>query len=557
MIFQELARRRLFLILGSIAIAAAIVGLYKAYTLPLKIEEDATLVNYEHEGKFDYLVYLKPSYLFGPEPQEPPPPPPPPPPSPPPSDLKYPTEMIDRFHITFVYRFVPDKPVTGVSEEVEVIAIVQRPDEEEEEIILVEKTSEMGDFTIYFKLHMDDDIPGGDISGGDITINAYVYTTVETDTGLIFEAFTQSLGMRSQGPLLEVDGDLNQTELGYVGGLSYEQQGEFDYEVRLKPDSPFGEITLKRPSVPPPAPPAPPTLPPPPPAKTIGPGEVIISKLVDRMDATFDYTFMCDQPISELTEEVTIIATLENPEVWSKTFVLVPPTTKSESFSIGFPLDINHFTETLEAIRSETGVPAESHNLSIKADVHTTAQTDFGPIDEVFSQTLSTALGKGTLEWNEELVESKPGSITTSRMIPNPSKYVGLSVSQVRILAAIVAGIVASLFAYLMWRQLKLKPVEVPRIDKEVRLAKKKYGERMAEATSQTPIEGEKAISIGSMEDLIKVADELGKPVIHQAPSTPEEPHAYYVFDGATRYEYLLADGSKEQGSNAQKTEQL
>ncbi|GAH28824.1 unnamed protein product, partial [marine sediment metagenome] len=49
-----------------------------------------------------------------------------------------------------------------------------------------------------------------------------------------------------------------------------------------------------------------------PPAKTIGPGEVIFSKLVDKMDATFDYTFKCDQPISELTEEVSIIATLEN-----------------------------------------------------------------------------------------------------------------------------------------------------------------------------------------------------------------------------------------------------
>ena len=547
MIFQGVATRRLFLILGSIFIAAAIVGVYKAFTLPLKIEEDTTLVSYEHEARFDYLVYLKPSYLFGPEPQEPPPPPPPPPP---PSNLKYPTEIIDHFNLTFAYRFVPDKPVTGISEDVEVIATVKRPDEEEEEITLVEKTSEREEFTVDFALDMTDEI-----SGGDITINAYVYTTVETDTGPIFEAFTQSLGMRSQGPLLEVDGELELTEPGYVGDLNYEQQGEFDYEVCLKSDSPFGAITLKPPSVPLPAPPAPPALPTPPPAKTIGPGEVIFSKLVDRMDATFDYTLKCDQPLRQLTEEVRIIATLENPGVWSKTFVLVPPTMKSESFSISFPLDINHFTEMLEAIRSETGVPAESYNLSIKADVHTIAQTDFGPIDEAFSKTLSTALGEGTLEWNEELVESKPGSITTSQMIPNPNKYMGLTVSRVRILAVIVAGIIVSLFAYLMWRRLKLKPMEVPKIDREVRLAKKKYGERIAEATSQTPIEGEKAISIGSMEDLIKIADELGKPVIHQAPSIPEEAHAYYVFDGATRYQYVLTASTKEQRSNVGKTE--
>jgi hypothetical protein len=33
------------------------------------------------------------------------------------------------------------------------------------------------------------------------------------------------------------------------------------------------------------------------------------------------------------------------------------------------------------------------------------------------------------------------------------------------------------------------------------------------------------------MEDLIKLADELLKPVIHQPPTTPEECHAYYVLD--------------------------
>ena len=549
MIFQRVTTRRLFFILSLIALVAAIVGVYKAFTLPLKIEEDTTLVNYKHEARFDYLVYLKPSYLFGPEPEEPPPPPPPPPPPLSPPDLKYPTEIIDRFNLTFTYSFVPDKPVTGISEEVEVIAIVKRPDAEEKEITLVPKTSEKRDFTIDFTLDMTDEI-----SGGDITINAYVYTTVETDTGPIFEAFTQSLGMRSQGPLLEVDGELELTEPGYVGDLNYEQQGEFDYRVRLKSDSPFGAITLKPPPVPLPEPPAPPALPEPPPAKTIGPGEVIFSKLVDRMDATFDYTFKCDQPISELTEEVRIIATLENPEVWSKTFVLVPPTTKSESFSIGFPLDIDHFTEMLEAIRSETGVPAESYNLAIKADVHTIAQTDFGPIDEVFTQTLSTALGEGTLEWNEELVESKPGSITTSQMIPNPNKYVGLSVSGIRILSAIVMGSMVFLFLYFLRLYMKFKPAEVSKIDAEIRLVKRKYGERIVEATSQTPIKGEKIISIGSMEDLIKVADELSKPVIHQAPGTPEEAHAYYVFDGATRYQYVLTASIKEQRSNAGKT---
>ena len=40
----------------------------------------------------------------------------------------------------------------------------------------------------------------------------------------------------------------------------------------------------------------------------------------------------------------------------------------------------------------------------------------------------------------------------------------------------------------------------------------------------------------------MKIADELGKPIIHQTPTTAEQSHAYYVFDGLTRYEYLLTE---------------
>ncbi len=61
----------------------------------------------------------------------------------------------------------------------------------------------------------------------------------------------------------------------------------------------------------------------------------------------------------------------------------------------------------------------------------------------------------------------------------------------------------------------------------------------MAFGTSETLLKEERLISLSSMEDLIKVADELGKLVIHQAPGVSEETHAYYVFDGTTRYQYV------------------
>ncbi|GAG79027.1 unnamed protein product, partial [marine sediment metagenome] len=63
-------------------------------TVPSEIEEQATVLNYEHKGEFDYLAYLHASYLFGDIPLEtsletnegP---------VSPPSNPKYPSEIID------------------------------------------------------------------------------------------------------------------------------------------------------------------------------------------------------------------------------------------------------------------------------------------------------------------------------------------------------------------------------------------------------------------------------------------------------------------------------
>ncbi len=506
--------RRLLVIVSLVLFLVFLAGMFMAYNLPTEVEQETSLLNYEHQGRFDYLVYLKSSYLFGPEPQEPPPLP---------ANPKYPTEIIDSIDMSFTY-----KPAEEASRSVDISAVLENPGIWQKEITLVFPTVKKGGFTINFPLDIDEINELFDTIDEGIKITSSTRSvTIVANVSIGSEALTYSLPIKLGKSLIEVDSNLIQTQL--------DSTGEFDYSIHLKENPLFDATTLKPPQV------APFTSPR---SKTIGPGEVILSNLVDSMDTTFYYDFKCDQPARGLTEEVTITATLENPEVWSKTFVLVPPTRESGSFSTSFAIDINYLTQTLEAIRSEAGVGAESYNLVIKVDVHTVAQTDFGPIDEVFSQTLSSRLGKGTLEWNEELVVSKPGSITTSQMIPNPNKYLGLSVTGARISSSALAGIFSLFFLFSVALYVRFKPVEQPWIEKEVLRTSKKYGEMMAEAT----IQDEKTISVGSMGDLIKVASELGKPIVHQSPSTSEETHSYYVFDGTTRYQYLPTASSTEQG---------
>ncbi len=43
--------------------------------------------------------------------------------------------------------------------------------------------------------------------------------------------------------------------------------------------------------------------------------------------------------------------------------------------------------------------------------------------------------------------------------------------------------------------------------------------------------------------------------IIHQPPISPGDHHAYYLFDGITRYQYLLDYGYTEDGFEVIKTE--
>jgi hypothetical protein len=538
LLFSE--TRGLSLVIILIVLLVLLFGVYKAFTLPGEVEKEITVVNYEHRGEFDYLAHLNASYLFGDIPLEtgrvtP---------EYPPTTPKYPIEMIDSLSMSFSYRFVSDTSVIGTSQEVEVTAVLDRPDREREEITLVPERTEMGDFTVYFSL-----VESELALISKITINAYVYATVETDKGPMFESFTQSLAMRSDGPLLEVDRTLTKNQQASFGELSYEQVGEFDYSILLKSSSPFGAITLKPPSA---TPLTPPTLPS---SKTLGPGEPLFSSLLDSMDVTFSYQFESDRPVSQIAEEVEINAILENPNVWSKTFVLVPLTKKTGDFTVTFPLDsddLGHFRDVFMAIERETSV-SSSHNLIIEAEVHTIAQTDFGPIDEVFSQTLTTTLGENILKWQEELAVFQPGSITTSQIIPNPNKYWGLSVSWIRNLSAILSGVAFLLFLYLLMLNIKFKPAELSWIEAEALRARKKYKGLIADIKELPEAKAEEmVISLNSLDELVKTADSLLKPVLHK--SEPRK-HTYCVIDGLTRYQYVLSTRGKGQRSNAKKAQ--
>ncbi len=504
--FRGSTINRWLLIITSVILFASISGAVIVFNFPVQIEESVKLVSYRHEGTFDYIAYLKPSYLFGPEPQEstallPNP--------------KYPTEFIERIDMTFIYL-----PAEEIAAEVEIKAILENPNIWQKEITLVSATTKTGGFAIEFPLNLSALNQLFDTIDEEIKItSSNRQVTIIASVLSEGDLFIQSLPIKLGQTLIEVDSDLTLTQSGATGG--------FDYIVYLKENTLYDTRTLK----PPPSLTQPALSPP----KTARPGEPLFSKLTDKMEITFSYSLKSDKPVSQVTEEVEIRAIIENPEMWSKPFVLVPQTNKSGDFAVTFTLDIDQMLEILQTIRSEAGVSASLHRLTVTADVYTVAQTEFGSIVEVFSQSMSTTLGEGTLEWTKELTSSKIGSIEESQLVPNP--FLGIPVRQARAVFSTLTGLFLPLFLSLLVLYVKFRPAAPPEMESEALRVRKKYKDLIIDVQElPTTTVIERVISLNSLEELITTAEELGKVVLHKA---EQDKHTYCVVDTMIRYQYV------------------
>jgi hypothetical protein len=257
---------------------------------------------------------------------------------------------------------------------------------------------------------------------------------------------------------------------------------------------------------------------------------VYFPRIISNIAASFSYQFFCDRPISEQSQEVEVSVLIENPGQWSRSLVVVPATNKVGSFTISFPIDIQYFETVIDAIEQEIGVRGSSYNIAIKADVHIVASTDMGPINEVYTQTLGVKLEGNTLTFGQELFGSKSGSIGAP--IPEAS---GEGSSR----APWVIGLVIALLAlgYFGWSQNQLRVAPVSAGEAEAARARKKYRQMMVDIGELPVVKPtETVIPLNSLDDLVRIADDLVKPVLHQV---EQGVHTYSIIDSGVRYVYV------------------
>ena len=290
---------------------------------------------------------------------------------------------------------------------------------------------------------------------------------------------------------------------------NYEHTGNFNYVVYLKNNSLYGSAT-------------------------IGPGDIIFKNITDHIDASFSYRFSSDRK-AKVRGDYELSATVKT-DLWSKNFVIIPKTDfNSSSFRINFPLNISRFDSVVNQIDKELAVKSKKAELIIRCVVHTVAETDAGIIDEFFAPSLVVPLQESVINIDSNLSAHKPGSIKRTEKVILPPPPVAEKKRNS------IASTIAIFFVFIAFALLtESEQRKTDRTEKIVKWIKKKYGDWIVDS-DEVP-SAEKIIPLNSLEDLMKVADNMGKPVIHIAPNG-EHSHLYCVLDGEIQYRYILEEG--------------
>lgn len=313
-----------------------------------------------------------------------------------------------------------------------------------------------------------------------------------------------------------------------VPAYSYQHRGELTYLVRVKPNSIYPENVL-------------------------GPGRVYFAKLVDQIGVKLFYRFDGDQAAS-LKAAYDVVATVEAPQMWQKEFVLVPFTEitaegNSISFQKEFSVNFSYFLDVLKRTNDEVGVSAREPKLNIKANVYLKAVGREGTVKETLTPVMSIPLTTGEFKIGGEPLVQKNGALTKTETYADPEMAARL---QILTYGSAAAGCAAFLALVVLLWLTGGRPVDEKK--EEYARMRRKYGDRLVEVGKEIKLPlGAAVIPLGSLEALVKAADELSKPVLLAEPDDPGMPPVFYVIDGLTVYRHEFAFGGRAAGVKAKK----
>lgn len=289
--------------------------------------------------------------------------------------------------------------------------------------------------------------------------------------------------------------------------------------------------------------------------KAMGEDSIYITAFIDQIKAFYEYRFSGDLEAS-IQGSYDVIAEVEGfsgegetyKTIWKKAFVLHPKkpinvTGNEVIINKEVPISLepyNLFTaQLIEASKIQSSV-----KLTVTMNVDLTAETAKGKVTEKMTPSLVIPLGTDYFEIIKQQQE-KPGMIEETKKVQIP-----VNQKLVIILGSII-GLMLIASIYVIFFTVGTLG-EDPYV-KALKKILKNHGSRLVALHDDSEVTGAGMSMVKSIDDLVKIADELCKPIIYRYSPEYEKISKFYISDNNTTYLFDLRKAFNKSMSEAEK----
>jgi hypothetical protein len=303
---------------------------------------------------------------------------------------------------------------------------------------------------------------------------------------------------------------------------NYKNNANVDYKVSLKSNALYSDGT------------------------TLGEGNIIFSEFIDNIKASFRYQFEGERP-ADINGDYEIVALVEGLTgsdkeqkiIWQKTF----PILQKESFeakdkvvSIEKEVVVNleEYKSFAQSIIDSTRVDSQTR-LSVILNMNLKAATDIGVIDKKVSPSITIPLNSNYFEVVKNQTQGKTEAIEEVQKVKlpvNEKKVISYSI----VLGILVLALVYTIFFITGTKNFNLQ-------EKELKSIFKNHGDRMVALSDSLVFTSEQYYSVRSIEDLVKISDELGRPIMYTFSEDINNIKQFYVCDD--KFIYIFDVGER------------
>lgn len=277
--------------------------------------------------------------------------------------------------------------------------------------------------------------------------------------------------------------------------------------------------------------------------ESLGKGQFYLTPFVRNINTYFNYRFSGDRDV-DIQGEYEVIAYMQGIQreldkikiIWSKPYRLLSKQTfqvkdKGISLNKEIPINIKNYNDFISMFFEDYKIPTEAI-LVVCWDVKVKALTAQGEVNEQLTPSMTIPLNTKFFEITGDLEKTKEGVLEATITKPasvNKAKAISFGVLEVISLSGL---------ALLRFRT-TIRVVDP--VQKQFRKILKNHGERLVALDKEIIVGWESLLPVKAFDDLIRIADELGKPVMYKYNPEEDPVPVFYVLNDPRIFTCRLA----------------